>query len=247
MSRVIPTWRPRVLHLEMAYRQSLGNGSGLSVFLSKLSIAGMVIAVAFLLASLSVMNGFEREMRLRILDLVPHVTIRSYLSETANKTLPIELGDYPTVRRSYRFTEKNALFSAGIDARVGKLITADGAVMQSLEAYLTPKLEQLGPGEVVLGKDLAESLDVAVGQSLVALVSEESGHRRFAPETLRLAAIMESGTEIDRGFALATSESPVGNDMGRHTSWAITITDPLAAPRAGRNSAPGRRHTGRRD
>lgn len=234
MSRVIPTWRPRVLHLEMAYRQSLGNGSGLSVFLSKLSIAGMVIAVAFLLASLSVMNGFEREMRLRILDLVPHVTIRSYLPETANKTLPIELGDYPTVRRSYRFTEKNALFSAGIDARVGKLITADGAVMQSLEAYLTPKLAQLGPGEVVLGRNLAESLDVTVGQSLVALVSEESGHRRFAPETLRLAAIMESGTEIDRGFALATTDSPVGNDIGRHTSWAITITDPLEAPSLGR-------------
>ena len=99
VSRVKGMWRPR-LSFEMALRQSLGSGSGLSSFLSKLSIAGMVIAVAFLLASLSVMNGFEREMRLRILNLVPHVTIRSYLPESAGKTLPIELGDLPSVKRS---------------------------------------------------------------------------------------------------------------------------------------------------
>ena len=177
MSRVIGIWRPRSLHFEMALRQSLGGGSGLSSFLSKLSIAGMVIAVAFLLASLSVMNGFEREMRLRILNLVPHVTIRSYLPESAGKTLPIELGDLSIVKRSYRFSERNALFSAAFDSRVGRLIYARSDALEPLQQHLTPRLEKFAPGEIVLGKNFAEALGVEVGQPLVALISEGGSHR----------------------------------------------------------------------
>ena len=75
MQRVNQRWSPRAMHVEMAIRQTLGQGPGFSAFLSKLSIAGMVIAVSFLLASLSVMNGFEREMRLTILNLVPHLSL----------------------------------------------------------------------------------------------------------------------------------------------------------------------------
>lgn len=231
MSRVIRMWRPRSLHFEMALRQSLGRGSGLSSFLSKLSIAGMVIAVAFLLASLSVMNGFEREMRLRILDLVPHITVRSYLHDSGHKTLPIELDDWPSATRSYRFSEENALLSAKLDSRVGRLIYAESEVLQPLKPYLRPRLDKLPPGEIVLGRNFAEALGVQVGQPLVALVSEDSGHRRFLPQTMRLAAILDSGTEIDGIFALAAIETPAGDETGRNSSWAISVKDPLEAPR----------------
>ena len=230
MSRVIGMWRPRSLHFEMALRQSLGSGSGLSSFLSKLSIAGMVIAVAFLLASLSVMNGFEREMRLRILNLVPHVTIRSYLPESAGKTLPIELNSLSSIERSYRYSERIVLFSAALDSRVGRLIYAGSGALEPLQVHLEPRLNQLAPGEVVLGKNLAEALGIEVGQPLVALIAEESSHRRFLPETLRLAAVLDSGTEIDNVFALATIEQRAEEGFGKDSSWALTITDPLEAP-----------------
>ena len=230
MSRVIGIWRPRSLHFEMALRQSLGSGSGLSSFLSKLSIAGMVIAVAFLLASLSVMNGFEREMRLRILNLVPHVTIRSYLPESAGKTLPIELGDLSIVKRSYRFSERNALFSAAFDSRVGRLIYARSDALEPLQQHLTPRLEKFAPGEIVLGKNFAEALGVEVGQPLVALISEGDSHRRFLPETVRLAAVLDSGTEIDSVFALAPMTPSAGGGINSESSWALTIADPLEAP-----------------
>ncbi len=222
--------RPRALHFEMALRQSLGSGSGLSSFLSKLSIAGMVIAVAFLLASLSVMNGFEREMRLRILSLVPHVTVRSYVPESAGKTLPIDLGELPSVRRSYRFSERNALFSAALDSQVGKLIYAGSDALEPLQQDLKPRLDKLAPGEIVLGKTFAEALGVEVGQPLVALLSEDSSHRRFLPATVRLAAVLDSGTEIDSVFALAPMTPSVGEGIDRNSSWALTIADPLEAP-----------------
>ena len=68
----------RRLHWDIALRQAYDPGHGLSAFLSRLSVFGMVIAISLLLAALSVMNGFEREMRVRILNLVPHVTIRGF-------------------------------------------------------------------------------------------------------------------------------------------------------------------------
>jgi len=234
VSRVMRMWLPRSIHVEMAFRQSLGDGTGLSSYLSKLSIAGMVIAVAFLIASLSVMNGFEREMRLRILDLVPHLTIRSYLQDASSRELPLDVSTLPNIVRTYRFSEANVLLYAKADSRVGRIVYADSNVLQSLELHLTPRIERLAPGEIVLGKNLAESLDVTVGESLVALVSEENGGRRFDPEAMKLAAILDSGTEIDRVFALADTASRSNLEDVQASAWAVSIADPLEAPKFSR-------------
>ena len=224
-------WRPRSIHFEMALRQSLGGGGGLSSFLSKLSIAGMVIAVAFLLASISVMNGFEREMRLRILNLVPHITIRGYLSGDQNGDIASAVNTLAEVTRSHRFSEANVLFYANSGSRVGRLIYAESSVLDVLRPYATPKLDALSPGEIVLGKNLAEALNVTVGQALVALASEDSGDRRFLPATMRLAAILDSGTEIDSVFAMTAIASSVYDTVEQNPSWAVTVADPLQAPR----------------
>ena len=64
---------PWSLRWSIALRQTLDPGKGLSAFLSRVSIIGMALAIALLLAVQSVMNGFEREMRERILSLLPHV------------------------------------------------------------------------------------------------------------------------------------------------------------------------------
>lgn len=234
MSRVMRMWLPRSIHFEMAFRQSLGDGTGLSSYLSKLSIAGMVIAVAFLIASLSVMNGFEREMRLRILDLVPHLTIRSYLQDASSRELPLDVSALPNIVRTYRFSEANVLLYAKAESRVGRIVYADSNVLQPLQLHLTPRIGRLAPGEIVLGKNLAESLEVNVGESLVALVSEEDGGRRFDPEAMKLAAILDSGTEIDRVFALADTASRSNLEDVKAPAWAMSIADPLEAPKVSR-------------
>ena len=51
----------------------------------------MLIAVSLLLAALSVMNGFEREMRVRILNLVPHVTFRGFAMDSEWQQVADEL------------------------------------------------------------------------------------------------------------------------------------------------------------
>ena len=66
--------------LRIAGRYTLAwRGGYLSSFLSLLSVLGMVLAISLLLLVLSVMNGFDREMRDNILGLVPQLNIRSWV------------------------------------------------------------------------------------------------------------------------------------------------------------------------
>ncbi|MDG1799944.1 MAG: addiction module toxin YoeB, partial [Luminiphilus sp.] len=90
---------PTRFHWEIAARQALDPGLGLSAFLSKLSIVGMLIAVSLLLAALSVMNGFEREMRVRILNLVPHVTVRGFAMDSEWQQVVDEVEPIESVTR----------------------------------------------------------------------------------------------------------------------------------------------------
>ena len=49
-------------------------------FISLISMVGLVIGVGLLITVLSVMNGFDRELRTRILGMVPHAVIKPYAS-----------------------------------------------------------------------------------------------------------------------------------------------------------------------
>ena len=65
--------------LAIAWRYTVGLRAGyLSSFLSMLSTLGIVLAIALLILVLSVMNGFDREMRENILSLVPQLTVKSW-------------------------------------------------------------------------------------------------------------------------------------------------------------------------
>ena len=66
------------LRIALRYTFALGGGH-LSTFLSSLSMLGLVLAISLLIIVLSVMNGFDKEMRERILGMVPHITLYSHL------------------------------------------------------------------------------------------------------------------------------------------------------------------------
>ena len=59
------------------------SGSALLGFISRVSMAGLVVAVALLITVLAVMNGFEHELRTRILRVVPAITLYPEENEIA--------------------------------------------------------------------------------------------------------------------------------------------------------------------
>ena len=219
------------LHWDIAVRQATDSGQGLSAFLSRLSVLGMIIAVSVLLAALSVMNGFEREMRVRILSLVPHVTIRGYADEREWGQIQSDLVELSSVLRTLRFTDLDAMLTADGQAQVIRLAIADSQVLPVYESYLAPPISSLRANEVILGSALASSLGVKVGDRVSALYSVGAVGNRLVPGGLSVVSILDSETEIDQIFALAGPNSGKLNQLELGSGLSLTLSDPLVAAR----------------
>ena len=71
-------------------------------FISTISMVGVAIGVAVLIVVLSVMNGFEREVRDRILSLTSHATISALSFRLATGRTPRRVRDNPACSRRRR-------------------------------------------------------------------------------------------------------------------------------------------------
>ena len=89
-------------------------GSRFVSFISVISMVGVAIGVAVLIVVLSVMNGFERELRSRILRLTAHATISAFGSGLKDwETLAGKAQTHPGILAAAPFIEDQALLIAG--------------------------------------------------------------------------------------------------------------------------------------
>ena len=224
------------LHWEVALRQTITGDRGLSTFLSRLSTIGMIVAVGLLLAVLSIMNGFEREMRERILELVPHVTIRGSADTEDWSQLEHAIGRFSDVLSYQAFFDSDALFIQGRDAAVARVVGIDSSELGRYHEFLRPSVEQLGARELVVGKALATSVGLAVGDTVPVLLSPTDTVSESvaiaSPVRFQVAAILDSGTELDRSLALGNRSELSGYGENRQQNGlSLQIKDVLEAPR----------------
>jgi lipoprotein-releasing system permease protein len=183
-------------------------------FISGVSVLGIALGVAALIIVLSVMNGFQKEVRDRMLSVIAHVE----LLDAAGGALPdwrataAQAQQRPEVRAAAPFVAAQALVARGEDMR--------GAVVRGIdpaeEPRVTPLAAQLKDGPlarlqagawgIVLGGELARGLGVRVGDS-VTLVTP-GGQVTPAGVVPRLKQMTVVGTfdaghyEYDNGLAL---------------------------------------------
>lgn len=198
--------------LRIALRYTFPSGrSNLSTFLSSLSMLGLVLAVGLLIIVLSVMNGFDKEMRERILSLVPHITVYSNTSSHDWPTHLETLRAQPDVREVTPFVEFDALLMRGADIETarGVGIALDGEnAPAAILAYLGDDVVRAfrsRPDGLILGRGIAERLAVSPGQRLTLVVpaGSASGRGQAARfESLELLSILDTGTELDQAVAL---------------------------------------------
>ncbi|MDB2353022.1 ABC transporter permease [Luminiphilus sp.] len=225
-------WSERI---SFALRQVLDRGRGLSGFLSRLSVVGLTLAVAILLAVLAVMNGFEREMRERILGVVPHVSIQGFADLEAWNALQAQSQRAENVTDSSLFYERDLLAVQGEKVTAAKLLGVTASVWQRWEKWSKPRDVTLEPGDVVLGIGLARRLQVAVGDQLRVIVPGDDFTSNTLPATdaLRVAALVDSGTELDEGLMLANFEytaTLLGDELTA-TGLALQLGQLFEAPR----------------
>lgn len=150
--------------------------NGFISFISAVSMLGISLGVAALIIVLSVMNGFQKEVRDRMLGVVSHIEIYGPgggVLPDVNKTLD-EVKRNPEVVGAAPFVAAQSLVARGEDMR--------GAIVRGVEPALEPQvtdlaasmrdtLAKLQPGQfgVVLGGELARNLGVQAGDPVTLI------------------------------------------------------------------------------
>ncbi len=193
-------------------RQSLAT-SPLATFISRLSMTGLVLGVAVLITVLSVMNGFEREMRERILGLVPHLTVFHPAGLSDWQTVADAAKKVPAVQHSYPYANREGLaVVAGKAEPVALLgVPAETPEKLGLPHYLLKGGLDLSQG-VVIGSWLAEQLQVEIGNQVTLILPKKNSQAaanllsQSSPviSSLAIAGIVETGTELDRTLLLTS-------------------------------------------
>lgn len=196
--------------LRIALRYSFAFGRGhLSTFLSSLSMLGLVLAITLLITVLSVMNGFDKEMRQRILSLVPHITLHAHqgMADWRQRMEPV--AQHPDVTAVRPFVQFNAMFMHGrrIETAQGLGVPGGseaGALLSSLPA---DQFRCFGTTDnaLVLGRGLAQRLDVGTGDHLTLIVPGQGvarGATRARFVQLSVCGVLDTGTELDESVAL---------------------------------------------
>ncbi len=141
-------------------------------FISSVSMVGIALGVAALIIVLSVMNGFQKEVRVRMLGVLSHVEVLAYTSASLENAVGLQnkISLHPEVVASAPFVMSQVLMAQGEDMRgavVRGIDPAQEVLVTDAVALMPPEvLDQLQPGGfgVVLGNELARALGVKVGE-----------------------------------------------------------------------------------
>lgn len=221
-------------------------------FISGISMAGIALGVAVLIAVLSVMNGFERDLQSRILGVVSHATLEGMDGRLDDwRELRRRTAGEPGVVAVAPFIEGRGMLVAGdrsAAAELRAITPADERAVSALHRHVSGGgMEALRPGayRVLLGRALAEELGVAVGDTILVVIAQGNvTPAGVAPRMRRftVAGLIDVGMyEYDRGLALLHLEDArrlyrLGDSV---TGLRYAFSDPGSAGRRIRELAEG--------
>ena len=186
---------------------------GFVSFISGFSVAAMALGVMALIVVLSVMNGFDKEIKQRLLRIIPHATVAGHPSFTSDQLA--EIRQQIIARGDTGVTAVVPMVQGFV--MLSKDVNQVGVNLQGLdEAWPTAKLlkenmlsgyvEQLAPGDfsIILGSQIARKLNVFIGDKIqVTLPMISVTPAGIFPRTKRVtvSGIFEVGAQVDASVA----------------------------------------------
>ncbi len=219
-------------------------------FISGLSMAGIALGVAVLVAVLSVMNGFERELQSRILGVAAHATLEGLDGRLRGwEAVRDETAARPGVVAVAPYVEARAMLVSGQRSAAVELrgvLPDEEARVSSLQRHVRDGgMEALEEGSyrILLGRVLAEEQGLVPGDTVLLVVAQGTvtpagivpRMRRFT-----VAGLIDVGMyEYDRGLALVHLEDArrllrLGGDV---TGLRYALADPWRAAETVRDIA----------
>ncbi len=147
-------------------------------FISLTSMIGLALGVVVMIVVLSVMNGFDHEMRTRVLGMVPHATIESGEPISDWQSLAAKVRQNPQVVAVAPFTQMQGLLTNNGQVQKVLLNAIDPAQERNvsiIDNFMTQgKLDDLSPGSfgIVIGDKAATKLGVGLGDKLTFVAPE---------------------------------------------------------------------------
>ena len=170
-------FRPLSVYIGARYTRARRRSLFVS-FISFTSMIGLALGVLVMIVVLSVMNGFDHEMRTRVLGMVPHATIESPTPIDDWQTLGDRLVQHPQVDAVAPFIQMQGLLTHR--GQVTKILI--NAVDPKVESdvsiiarfFRDGSLQDLRPGEfgIVIGDKAAEKLGVGIGDKITFVAPE---------------------------------------------------------------------------
>lgn len=199
-------------------------------FISASSMIGMTLGVAVLILVLSVMNGFDRELRERILGMVPHGVIYERGGINDWEALAEKISAMPGVAAVAPLTRLQGMMGYG--GRVqGVMVTGIDPQAESTVSILPQHMtdgsvESLQSGEfgVLLGDLLARHLNVVVGDKITLMLPEATlSPAGVLPRVKRLTVtgIFSVGAELDANLAVVNLDD--ARKLGRLDAQAQAV------------------------
>ena len=165
-------FRPLEFAIGLRYTRAKRRNHFIS-FISLTSMLGIALGVTALITVLSVMNGFEKEVRGRILDMVSHLTVSSFDARLSGwSDVVMQVKEHPQVIDAAPYVEAQGMLIYGkkVNGALirGVLPAMEPSVSNVADKMVQGQLTDLKPGafEVILGRDLARILRVDVGDKV---------------------------------------------------------------------------------
>ncbi|TXJ06109.1 MAG: lipoprotein-releasing ABC transporter permease subunit [Acinetobacter sp.] len=198
-------FKPISLFIGLRYTKARRSNHFIS-FIALVSMIGLMLGVAVLITVLSVMNGFDRELKNRVLGMVPQATISSdYMLTDWQRMIP-KIEQRPHVQGAAPFTQLQGMLTAqgrvsgilvnGIDPKYEKKVS----IIQN--HMVAGSLDHLKSGEygIILGKSMTDGLGLQLGDKITLVLPEATpSPAGIVPRFKRftIVGIFSIGAEVD--------------------------------------------------
>tara|TARA_B100001175_G_scaffold228963_1_gene195562 strand:- start:2530 stop:3774 length:1245 start_codon:yes stop_codon:yes gene_type:complete len=205
------------ISLFIALRYFKSKGQGFISFQSGMALSGIAIGVAILILVTSVMNGFERELKNRILQAIPHASIQGNILKADTDSISKSLMHNSNVLGVAPYIETQGLLSSGTYLKGVYIFGIDPQQEKNVSTidnhFIEGSMDSLQENSynLVIGDILAIQLGLRVGDAVNILVPETAlGLAGILPRTkkFRITGIFSLGApEIDQSYVYLNMEN----------------------------------------